>query len=288
MQLNPKDIDIIQRSLEKALNDSENTYFQSRMNDADFKAEVEAYREALLAIKLTGEDRFSILNRNLTDENRIRAILKEEEAKSLKKEQTKSIKEEPAYAKVVSIDKNKPKTFSILSRQVVMKLKASRGLLAAASLMAFVFIGYWLWQLSNTPKLSPLVLANFEPYPALNIHRGGGDKDITDEALQTYSNKDYKKAIPLLEQGFQLKKDSLFLFYQGVAYLGNGQTEQAQTILKNLQGSDTVPTESVAWYLALAYIQSGQKEQALALLDKLKNTEGKYQQKAVDILGKLK
>jgi tetratricopeptide (TPR) repeat protein len=264
MQLNPKDIDIIQRSLEKALNDSENTYFQSRMNDADFKTEVEAYREALLAIKLTGEDR-------------IRAILLEEQAKSVRKEPAISLKEEPVYAKVVSIDKNKPKTFSIL-----------RGVLAAASLMAFVFTGYWLWQISNTPKLSPLVLANFEPYPALDIHKGVGDKDITDEALQTYTNKDYKKAIPLLEQGFQLKKDSLFLFYQGVAYLGNGQAEQAQTILKNLQGADTVPTESVAWYLALAYIQSGQKEQALALLDKLKNTEGKYQQKAVDILGKLK
>jgi tetratricopeptide (TPR) repeat protein len=264
MQLNPKDIDIIQRSLENTLNDSENAYFQERLTDANFKAEVEAYQEALLAIKLTGEDRITILNKNLTEENRIRAILLEEQAKS------ESIK-------VVPIDTNKPKTFSIL-----------RGVLAAASIAAFVFSGYWFWSQANAPKLSPLVLANFEPYPALGIHKGGGDKGIADEALQTYSNKEYKKAIPLLEQGFQLKKDSLFLFYQGVAYLGNGQAELAQTILKNLQGADTVPTESVTWYLALAYIQSGQKEQALALLENLKNTEGRYQQKAIDILGKLK
>lgn len=254
MELNAHDIELIERSLEGQLNDTDNAVFSQRLaTDAYFKAEVEAYHEAILAIKLAGEDD-------------IMAILREEQAKL-------------NGAKVISIFKKNPKTFSIL-----------RGALAAASIAAFVLVGYWIWDKSDasTIKLSPLVMTYFEPYPALGIHKGVEKKDVTTEALRTYAQNDYKKAIPLLEESFHIKKDSLLLFYKSIAYLGDGQAEKAQPILTALQGADTVPTESVVWYLALAYVELGQKEKAVALLEKVANTEGGNQQKAIDILGKLK
>lgn len=254
MELNAHDIELIERSLDGQLNDTEKTVFSQRMaSDADFKAEVEAYQEAILAVKLAGEDA-------------IMAVLREEQAK-LK------------GAKVIPIFKKNYKTFSIL-----------RGALAAASIAALVFVGNWVWNRPNEPtvQLSPLVMTYFQPYPALGIHRGGETKDVITEALRTYGQNDYKNAIPLLEESFNIKKDSLLLFYKSIAYLGNGQADKAQPILTALQGSDTVPTESVVWYLALAYVELGEKEKAVALLKNIANTEGGNQQKAIDILAKLK
>jgi tetratricopeptide (TPR) repeat protein len=256
-ELNPQDIQLIERYLDGQLEGNENTIFTQRMAmDTDFKRAVESYEEAVLAVKLAGEDG-------------ITAVLKQEQAKL-------------GGAQVVPINAKTPKTFSIL-----------RGSLVAAGIAALLFVGYWI--LDKPKTLSPLVAAYFQPYPALGITRGDETQDIATEALRTYAVNDYKNAIPLLGQSFQLKKDSLLLFYKSIAYLGIGQAAQAQPILTALQGSESVPTESVEWYLALVYIELGDKEKAIPLLQKLSNvlarnvaTEGGHVKEAIEILEKIK
>jgi tetratricopeptide (TPR) repeat protein len=158
---------------------------------------------------------------------------------------------------------------------------------AAATVLVFISIGIWLFKSDdNSRKLTPLAAEYFEPYPALGITRGDDAKDVSTEALRTYAVNDFKQAIPLLEKSFQLNKDSIFLFYKSIAYLGNGQAAEAALILNSLQTSDKVPIESVEWYLALAYIDLKQRENALILLKKAANTEGGYQSKAKELLRK--
>jgi tetratricopeptide (TPR) repeat protein len=263
MELNTEDLTLIERFLDKQLNETDMAKFtQRRATDTDFNAVVKSYEEAILAVKLAHEDK-------------ITAILKEEQAKF-------------NQAKVIPIDKNKPKTFSILSRPVVMKLKASRGSLAAASIAALLIVGYWFITKDIIKPLSPLVAANFEPYPALGITRGENDNNVKSEALRTYAVNDFKHAMPLLQKAFDVERDTMLLFYKGIAALGVNDPNNALAIFTSLQNQQTIPSEMIEWYLALTYIELGQKEKALPLLQKVGNTEGGNREKAVALLEKLK
>jgi anti-sigma-K factor RskA len=56
-ELNPQDIELIERYLDGELEGNESTIFTQRMaDDRDFKHAVESYEEAVLAVKLAGED----------------------------------------------------------------------------------------------------------------------------------------------------------------------------------------------------------------------------------------
>jgi tetratricopeptide (TPR) repeat protein len=252
MELNTEDLTLIERFLDKQLDETDMAKFiQRRTTDTDFNAAVNSYEEAILAVKLANEDK-------------ITAILKEEQAKL-------------NQAKVIPIDKNRSKTFSIL-----------RGSLAAASIAALLIVGYWFFTKDSVKPLSPLVAAVFEPYPALGITRGENDKDVKSKALRKYAVNDFKQAIPLLQNAFDVERDTILLFYKGIAALGVNDPNNAVTIFTDLQNQQTVPTDMIEWYLALAYIELGQKEKALPLLQKVGDTEGGNREKAVALLGKLK
>ena len=137
-------------------------------------------------------------------------------------------------------------------------------------------------------KLSPLVASVFEPYSPLDITMGNDSRKLRLEALEMYAQKDYKHAVPLLDKVFEAEKDSLWLFYKGVALLGNGESSKAQGCLETLQLSSAVPKESVLWYLALTYIELEQKEKALPILEKLTHTEGENKIKATELIKKIK
>ncbi len=161
------------------------------------------------------------------------------------------------------------------------------GIVALAIALAAFTVWFFTIREEVQP-LSPMVAAYFEPYPALGITRGEDDKNIKTEALRTYAVGDFKKAIPLLQRAFIAEKDTMLLFYESIALIGNGQSEQAKTILKNLKGSEALQLDSIEWYLALAYLETKDKENALNLLKKLADTEGVYQTKAKELLEKVK
>lgn len=252
MEINDQDIKLIERHIDKQLDETEKATFTQRMaNDMDFNAAVKSYEEAILSIKLANEDK-------------ITAILKEEQAKL-------------NPAKVIPLNKKNPKTLSIL-----------RGSLAAASIAALLIVAYWFFTKDTIKPLSLLVAANFEPYPALGITRGANDNNVKSEALRTYAVNDFKNAIPLLQKAFEVERDTMLLFYKGIASLGANESNNAVAIFTGLEDQQTIPSEMVEWYLALAYIELGQKEKALPLLQKVGNTEGENKGKANQLLVKLK
>ena len=165
------------------------------------------------------------------------------------------------------------------------------GLVALAIALAAFAVWYiFARPKEETSKLSPVIVAYFVPYPALGFKRSPGSADFRKEAILAYSKKSYNKAIPLFQKAFDLEKDSLLLFYQGIAYLGDGQAASAQPIFTDFQASESIPKQYVIWYLALSYIEMGQTEKALPLLQKVADTEGYSDNKnrAVELLKKLK
>jgi tetratricopeptide (TPR) repeat protein len=160
----------------------------------------------------------------------------------------------------------------------------------AAAASALVLVGGSLWLMNRDHDMIQLkapVTDYFEPFPALGITQGNEAKEMRNVALRTYAVSDFKKAIPLLEQSFQMQADSLLLFYKGLALLGNGQAVQAEQVLKTLHPSENVPKETIDWYLALTYVQLENRDKAIILLKKVANTEGGYQTKAKELLAKL-
>jgi tetratricopeptide (TPR) repeat protein len=159
----------------------------------------------------------------------------------------------------------------------------------AATGLVLLSIGIWLLKNTDTNgvKLKSISAQEFDIYPVVGITRGE-DVTIKDQALQAYSEKKFKKAIPLLQKAFDLEKDSFLLFYQGIAAIGNGQCKEATPLLEQLQSATFISRQSVNWYLALAAIETGDKEKALFLLKNVENTEGGYQTKVKALLAKLK
>ena len=160
----------------------------------------------------------------------------------------------------------------------------------AAVGLVLVTVGIWQFGGGDTEgvKLKSIAANYFEPYPALGITKGENDATIKTNALRAYAVNDFKKAIPLLENAFDVEKDSMMLFYQSISYIGNGQSKEAIPILNHLKSSTFLSIESVEWYLALAYIEINQKEKALPLLRKVGETEGGHKREAKELFEKFK
>jgi tetratricopeptide (TPR) repeat protein len=160
-------------------------------------------------------------------------------------------------------------------------------LVALALALATLAVYYFAFK-EEKPKVSPLIAAIFQPYPALGIKKGAQEENAKLEALRHYANGDYKTAIPLFQKAFESEKDSMLIFYQGVSLIGNGQNQEAIAIFESLRNNENVPTESVTWFLALAYYATNDNVKALPLLKIVENTEGGYQLKAKEIIEKIK
>lgn len=161
------------------------------------------------------------------------------------------------------------------------------GLVALA--LALAALGIWYFAIrAEEPKISAPIAAYFEPYPALGITMSDDDATVRLDALKLYAKKDYKNAIPQLDKAFAVEKDSLLLFYKGIAYIGNGEAAKAILVLESLRTSNTLPIDTVEWFLALAYLETNQKEKAFISLEKVINTEGgRYKVKAQELIEKV-
>lgn len=171
----------------------------------------------------------------------------------------------------------------------IRRLDFRRWAVAAVGLV-LVTVGVWqFWGGGDGGvKLKSLAKDYFEPYPALGITMGDEKVDIKTEALRTYAVNDFKNAIPLLQKAFEVEKDTMLLFYRDIAFIGIGQPGNAEDNLKVLLNSEIIPHELVKWYLALIYIELNQKENALPLLQNVADTEGENQEKAIDLMSKIK
>jgi tetratricopeptide (TPR) repeat protein len=148
-------------------------------------------------------------------------------------------------------------------------------------------LGIWYFYIKEPPKpqLKPIVAAHFQPLDAYGILKG--EENVKTNALSVYALNHFEKAIPLLQKAFDIEKDSLLLLYQGISYIGNGESEKALPVLNSLKASDALPEEFIVWYMALAYIEMGEEKKALPLLEKVAVTEGENKGKAIEILKKL-
>ena len=156
-------------------------------------------------------------------------------------------------------------------------------ILIVALVLALAAFGVWYFMIKEEkPEVAAPIAAYFEPYPALGIRMGDSPDELKKDAMVLYAQKEYSKAIPLLNDSFKATRDSMLLFYMGVSHLALGQSSEAQAIFERLQNTETIPQEATQWYLALSYTATQQYDKAKARLEN--NQSDKYKDKVQKLL----
>ncbi len=238
-----KDIEIINRYLDGILSDSEKKLVEQLLStDASFQKTFEEVKEAILAVQLAAEDR-------------VKAILREEQSKFSEK-------------KAIQLEKPTKKPFIM------------RGWLAAASVAVLAIAGYWFF-IKNENNNEDFAFMH-KPNIWIKVERDAntallekrrvitqygevnGQKLI--EGLSFYQNETFDKAAQVL-LSINLQNDTLFL-YQANALIKANDAPQAVRVLEKISNQSPSKDEK-NWYLAMAYLQAKEIDKAKEILTDL-------------------
>lgn len=156
---------------------------------------------------------------------------------------------------------------------------------AAASLL--LLSGIWFYFLrDNGPSLAQ---AYFHPLPNLvsPVVRSTDSARESDAAFRAYEDGRYAEAVRAFKKAGEKPYAAL---YGAVSYLAIDSTRAALHILNSFSATDhDLPLETYRkWYLGIAFLKTGEKEKARALFTELAAYTNPVQEKAVEILEKLR
>ncbi len=250
--LSDQDLELIDKYLAGSLSKEEDTLFQKKIIEPDFKAELDQVQ--LLKI---GIHSFELRQK--------KSLLQEEEKLMAKPK----IKEAKAPSKLFSI-------------QGLLKI--------AAALIGLSLLTWWgLKQLDQGQQGEVLFAQYFTPQKntIAPLEKGIGDLSELQLALSDYENGDYLKAIESLEGLVEKENKDDHRFYLANALLATDQTNRAIIVLnKMLQGNTSRFLNDAKWLLALSYLRKEQATDARPLLKDLL-THPFYKSNAAAILEKL-
>lgn len=141
--------------------------------------------------------------------------------------------------------------------------------------------------------LSASLASNMEALRGGEGSEQGGEEDQIiaqkrAEGLAAYSNKDYAKAVGILEEVNKAKPADLQVpYYIGTCYLALDKPNQAETHFKALLGkTNAYYFEHAQWYMALIYVYKGELDKSKAILEEVvKNPNHYFLTQAENLLG---
>lgn len=139
---------------------------------------------------------------------------------------------------------------------------------AIAVLTAFFLIRYF-WPNKEQQIERQLIAELQRPFTSRQSQLGTSDNAIP--ALQLFDSRKYPEAAPALQRQFEASgnKDSVLLFYKGVALLQNNETEEAVALLRISVNSQQIIQDDARWFLALALLREKKYDEARKELEKL-------------------
>lgn len=147
--------------------------------------------------------------------------------------------------------------------------------------------GTWFYFLRDNSSL--LAQTYFHPLPNMvsPVVRNGDSGPETDTAFRAYEEGRYAEAVREFKRAGEKPYAAL---YEAISYLALDSTEAALHILSGFSATDgDLPLETYRkWYLGLACLKSGEKEKARALFTELAAYTNPVQEKAGELLEKLR
>lgn len=167
-------------------------------------------------------------------------------------------------------------------RHKKLRTPARLGIAASITLLAlFTYLGI---NRSNPVDKSSIFQTYYEPYPSGRNFRNNAK---VSKGLEYYGNRQYEKAIPILETEMKDPGASeLIELYIANSYLMTGRFAEAEKVLKSagVTEAGTLTNQYMLWYLGLTLIQLEKEEEAKEQFRKLSQKGGIYEQEAKAIL----
>ncbi len=219
------------------------------------------------------------------------------------------MKKDPALAREVTLRR---KTDEILADRQVMDLRDKLGAIerrkrsagtvrrtmikstkyaAAIALMAIISSALYL-SLKPDPSHEELFSANYSRYDPPGAVRSAINpaNTLMENAIASYSAREYEKAIVYLEQVIQKEQEDMeYVFMYGMANMEVKNYPVASgSFTKVIEHNDNLYLEDAEWYLGLCYMMTGNKDKALSQFNGIANSGSRYRKQAVRLSRRLK
>ena len=167
-----------------------------------------------------------------------------------------------------------------------MKTRRLRPYLAYAAVMTLLICGAWLFWNTTSSASDILFESYFEPFPTVDITRGGQEKRL-EKSIHAYRNQNYEKVVQELPIYVKQHPEKTALsLYLVSSYLALGQGQKAIEVLGTPAAG--VPNyEHQLWYLALAYLQKSDNQNTKKVLKRIIAYKGTHEKQAKELLDQL-
>lgn len=134
----------------------------------------------------------------------------------------------------------------------------------------------------------PNLYAQYGQYPPLAmIEKSNTAQDNLAAMESAFNQKDYAKALPLLQTYVQEKPEDIQAqLYLGICLLETGKYATARDLFTNISSGESSFVDYGQWYLALSYLKEGNKAECRKVLQQVP-AESEFAQKAQDLLKRL-
>jgi hypothetical protein len=118
--------------------------------------------------------------------------------------------------------------------------------------------------------------------------RSGEDPTLIVRTFKAYDEADFVTAEPLFGELLKVNNSEFVRFYAAIAYMEVGETEKASGLLTTIISEEGGFMTQAKWYLALNYIRTEDYQNAKSLLKELAGSSTTYQDKAQELLKKMR
>jgi tetratricopeptide (TPR) repeat protein len=145
-----------------------------------------------------------------------------------------------------------------------------------------------------SPESSPdkLYSAYYERYESPGAARSvtSSSNTLMENAIASYSAREYEKAIGYLEQVINSEKDNMeSVFMHGLANMEvHNYPVASGSFNRVIEHNDNLYLEDAAWYLGLCYMMTDNKEKALRQFEAIAASKSRYSKQATRLARKLR
>ncbi len=188
--------------------------------------------------------------------------------------------------KLSEIEMRKRSTVT-LSRTLARSAKYAAAVAIVALLSATLYM-----TLRPGPDLDKLYAANYSRYESPGAARSvvSAENTLMENAIASYSAKEYDRAIVYLEQvisGGQEDMESVFM--HGMANMETKNYPVASgSFTRVIEHNDNLYLEDASWYLGLCYMMTGNNEKAVKQFSTIASSKSRYSRQAARLVRKLK
>jgi tetratricopeptide (TPR) repeat protein len=162
---------------------------------------------------------------------------------------------------------------------------------AAVAIMAVISTALYM-ELRPDPSPDQLYASNYERYvsPGAVRSASSAENELMENAIASYSAKEYEKAITYLEQIINSDRNDMeSVFMHGMANMEVKNYPVASgSFTRVIEHNDNLYLEDAEWYLGLCYMMTGNSEKALSQFTSIASSESRYSRKAARLSRKLK